>query len=139
MHFDLVMGIGIGLTALAFVPEVSSVLDPTSVGLAWPVGVVLVVAGSLTMGFVVGAVVLLPPLLCAAHFDSGLYGRVYGLVGLAFYAGGGLGPALAGGMRDAQGDYIGALTTLAAVSVAAAIVVLGLRDPEGNREAGAPP
>lgn len=89
-----------------------------------------VIAGCLVMGFVVGAVVLLPPLLCAAHFESALYGRVYGLVGLAFYAGGGLGPALAGVLRDLTGDYRFALGALAAASVAAAVVVWSLRDAD---------
>jgi MFS family permease len=88
----------------------------------------LLVAGCLTMGLVVGAVVLLPPLLCAAHFPPDMYGRVYGLVGLGFYAGGGLGPSIAGQVADVTGAHANALWCLAAVSFVAMIMVWPLRD-----------
>ena len=91
----------------------------------------LLVGGSIVAGLFVGAVVLLPPMLCRAYFDSAMYGRIYSVIAVGVYAGGGLGPSIAGVIRDASTDARPALLCLAAMSVAAAVVVLSL--PERKR------
>ena len=80
-------------------------------------------------GMMVGAVVLLPPLLCAAHFDASIYGRVYGFIAVGFYAGGGLGPSIVGQMRDTFGQDAPALACLATLSLIAAVMVTTLGEP----------
>ena len=84
-------------------------------------------------GLMVGSVVLLPPLLCAAHFDSSIYGRVYGFIAIGFYAGGGLGPSIVGQMRDAFGEDSPALFCLVILSLIAATVVATLGEPSPNK------
>ena len=103
----VVQALGIGLVALAQSP-------------------VALLIGCVVAGFFVGAVVMLPPMLCRACFDEHYYGRVYGLVAVGVYFGGGLGPLLAGLVRDASGSYFPALVALAAISLAAAGVVRGV-------------
>ncbi len=82
------------------------------------------VAGSLLAGFVVGAIVMLPPLLVRHAFGTANYGRIYAMTGVAFYLGAGLGPWLTGLWHDWSGGYAGPLWGLVAVHILAAIVVL---------------
>lgn len=88
----------------------------------------VLIAGSLVSGLFVGAVVLLPPMLCRLHFNPEIYARIYGFVAVGVYAGGGLGPSLAGFGRDAFGQAWPALACLAAISVTAAVIVETLHD-----------
>ena len=85
--------------------------------------------GCLLTGLFVGAVVLLPPLLCRCYFEPAIYARVYGFIAIGVYAGGGLGPSIAGLMRDVFGDAQFALLSLAALSAVAGLIVNGLRSP----------
>jgi MFS family permease len=103
----VVQALGIGLVAIAQSP-------------------VALLVGCVVAGFFVGAVVMLPPMLCRACFDEHYYGRVYGMVAVGVYFGGGLGPSLAGLVRDASGSYFPALLALAVISLAAAAVVRGV-------------
>ena len=88
----------------------------------------VLIAGSIVAGLSVGAVVLLPPMLCRVHFDSQIYGRVYGFIAIGVYAGGGVGPSIAGIGRDAFGQAWPALVFLAGISMAAAVIVESLRE-----------
>ena len=81
-------------------------------------------AGSAVAGFVVGAIVMLPPLLLREAFGSAGYGRIYGLCNIGLYVGAGLGPAATGWLKDWQGGYAPALWCLAATQLAAAAVIL---------------
>ena len=92
----------------------------------------LMAVGSIVMGFSVGAVVMLPPLMCRASFPSHYYGRIYGLVAIAVYAGGGLGPGLTGLLREVTGGA-SALWALVVLSIAAAVAVSGLKRGEDKR------
>ena len=92
----------------------------------------LMTVGSIVMGFSVGAVVMLPPLMCRASFPSHYYGRIYGLIAVAVYAGGGLGPGLIGLLREATGAA-SALWALVVLSIAAAVAVSGLGGSDDKR------
>jgi MFS family permease len=87
-------------------------------------GTALLYLGSAVAGFVVGAIVMLPPLLLREAFGVAGYGRIYGLSNIGLYVGAGLGPVLAGWLRDWRGDYGAALWCLIAVHLAASAVVL---------------
>ena len=100
----LVLGVGIALVAVADV-------------------VLLLVAGCLLAGLSVGAVVMLPPMLCRAAFDSTVYGRAYGMAATCVYLGGAVGPSLAGLLADLAAGYGPALLCLCGISVAAASAV----------------
>ena len=63
----------------------------------------LMALGSIVMGFSVGAVVMLPPLMCRASFPSSLLRTNLRSDAIAVYAGGGLGPGLTGLLREATG------------------------------------
>jgi predicted MFS family arabinose efflux permease len=88
-------------------------------------------AGSALAGLVVGAIVMLPPLLLHEAFGRAGYGRIYGLCNIGLYIGAGLGPAAAGWLRDGLGSYQPALWTLAAWHLAAVAVILMLRPRAG--------
>lgn len=87
----------------------------------------LMVLGSGIMGLSVGAVVMLPPVMCRAAFPPEFFGRVYGLISIAVYAGGGLGPAIAGTVRDATGTPQAALFTVAGLSMLALLLATRVR------------
>ena len=80
---------------------------------------IMMVIGSGIMGLSVGAVVMLPPLMCRAAFPPAFFGRVFGLISIAVYAGGGLGPALTGIARDLSASAQAGLFTVAGLSILA--------------------
>ena len=65
-------------------------------------------------------------------FSSHYYGRIYGLIAIAVYAGGGLGPGLIGLLREATGAA-SALWALVVLSIAAAVAVSGLGGGDNKR------
>jgi len=85
------------------------------------------VIGSGIMGFSVGAVVMLPPLMCRAAFPPEFFGRVFGLISIAVYAGGGLGPAITGIARDLSSSAQAGLFTVAGLSILAILLASRLR------------
>lgn len=82
--------------------------------------------GSVVAGLFVGAVVMLPPMLCRENFASEIYGRIYGAAAIGVYLGGGAGPSLTAWWLGASGSYSHALLVLVAVSTCAAFAVLCL-------------
>lgn len=90
--------------------------------------------GSAVAGFVIGNIVMLPPLLLREAFGPAAYGKVYGFANIALYTGAGLGPGLAGWLRDGTGSYTGALLAFVAFHTLAAAMLLlpGMRPKEGN-------
>ena len=81
--------------------------------------------GSILTGLFVGAIVMLPPMLCRENFAVAVYGRVYGCIAIGVYLGGGTGPSVAALVADAAGGYFWALLILSAISVLAAWSVAG--------------
>lgn len=79
--------------------------------------------GCAIAGFVVGAIVMLPPMLVRRAFGSDGFGRSYALVNVVLYVGAGLGPWLAGLLRDLSGGYAAALWLLAGMHLFGAAVL----------------
>lgn len=99
----------------------------------------LVSAESLTMiyigcavaGFVVGAIVMLPPILVRQAFGLAGYGRIYAMVNVVLYILAGLGPWMVGMVRDWQGSYGGGLWVLVIIQIIAAAMILKPIPPRG--------
>ena len=96
-------------------------------------GLIALIAGCLIAGFVVGAIVMMPPLLVRYAFGNQSYGRIFGMCGIAAYFGGGLGPWLVGVGHDGFAGYGTPLWGLVAVQVGAAAVMLFGRRRSGTR------
>jgi cyanate permease len=79
--------------------------------------------GAVIAGFVIGNIVMLPPLLLREAFGPAAYGRLYGFANIAFYTMAGLGSALAGTLRDLTGTYTLALFIFVCFDAAAALIV----------------
>ncbi len=89
--------------------------------------------GALIAGFVIGNIVMLPPLLLREAFGPAAYGKLYGLANIALYAMAGVGSALAGALRDLTGAYTLALFMFVLFDLAAAaIVALTPKTTPGN-------
>ena len=80
--------------------------------------------GSIVVGFPVGAIVMLPPLLLRRAFGGRHYGRVYALANIGLALGIGFGPGVIGVLKDLAGSYEVAIWTLAGVHLAAALTIL---------------
>ena len=78
-------------------------------------------------GFVVGAIVMLPPILVREAFGTAGYGRTYAMVNVIMYVFAGLSPWLVGLMRDWTGAYSPALWMLVGLEVVAAVLILAGR------------
>lgn len=79
--------------------------------------------GAVVAGFVIGNIVMLPPLLLREAFGPAAYGRLYGFANIAFYTMAGVGSALAGTLRDLTGAYTLALFIFVLFDAAAALIV----------------
>jgi MFS family permease len=91
-------------------------------------GLVYLYIASAIGGVVVGAIVMLPPLLLSDAFGSQAYGTAYSLTNIGMFLSVTLAVAAAGYLRDLQGDYAAVFYTLAALHLAAmAVMALGAR------------
>ena len=89
--------------------------------------------GAAIAGFVIGNIVMLPPLLLREAFGPAAYGRLYGFANIAFYTMAGIGSALAGTLRDVTGAYTLALFTFVLFDAAATLIVASIaRAKPGN-------
>ena len=79
--------------------------------------------GAVIAGFVIGNIVMLPPLLLREAFGPAAYGRLYGFANIAFYTMAGVGSALAGALRDLTGAYTLALFIFVLFDAVAALIV----------------
>lgn len=93
-----------------------------------PPGLALYAACALS-GFVVGCLVILPPLLARRWFGAAGYGKTYGLLALFLYLFQAIGPGMSGVIRDAAGQYGPALWTQAAILIVAILVISRLSAP----------
>lgn len=82
--------------------------------------------GAMVAGFVIGNIVMLPPLLLREAFGPAAYGRLYGFANIALYAMAGAGSALAGTLRDLTGGYMLALLIFVLFDAAAALIVASI-------------
>jgi MFS family permease len=125
--------LGVGLLLDRFpAPLVAlSVLGLAALGiillLGWGAGYGATAA--LLLGLAAGAEIDLLAYLTAAQFGKKRYGAIYGWQYSVFALGYGLSPFLVGRMRDASGDYAGALMTSAALLALSAVLALGLGKP----------
>lgn len=85
-------------------------------------GVGMVPSGALIVGLCVGAEVDLMSYLVARDFKRADYGQAYGALYTIFLVGGATGPALAGALFDATGNYRSWLLLAAGLLLVAAIV-----------------
>jgi len=97
------------------------------------------VAAVICVGLAAGSEVDLLPYLTARYFGLRSYGRIYGLIFVAFYAGAGVGPLWLGHRFDVDGTYARALQLVVPVVAigAAAIGMLGVTAGPALRISGA--
>ena len=90
--------------------------------------------GCAIAGLVVGATVMLPPMLVREAFGLAGYGRIYALVNVVLYILAGLGPFMVGLVHDAQGAYAGGLWVLVLGQlISVALIIRPLRSSAGGR------
>ena len=75
-------------------------------------------------GFVVGAIVMLPPLLIRDQFGARRYSEVYGYTNVGLYLGAGTGPAISGLLFDQFNGYAVALYVLAGMHAIGVLALL---------------
>jgi cyanate permease len=99
--------------------------------LAFAESLTLMYIGCAVAGFVVGAIVMLPPILVRQAFGLAGYGRIYAMVNVVLYILAGLGPWMVGMLRDWQGSYGAGLWVLVIIQVFAAAMILKPIPPRG--------
>tara|TARA_B100000676_G_scaffold313428_1_gene394597 strand:+ start:6082 stop:7272 length:1191 start_codon:yes stop_codon:yes gene_type:complete len=94
--------------------------------------VITLYCASALCGFVVGAIVMLPPLLVREQFGAAHYSELYGYSNVGLYLGAGFGPVASGILFDAFGNYTSALYTLAVTQVVGAALLLSTARAAGG-------
>jgi predicted MFS family arabinose efflux permease len=110
------------LTALCYLLQAAGFWS-----LIWADSALTAYAACLLAGFVVGAIVMLPPILVRETFGITGYGRIYTSANVVLYVGAALGPWSAGLVRDWSGDYGLSLWLLIALHLGAACFFVTLR------------
>ena len=87
----------------------------------------------LAHGFAVAAENVLLPLLVADSFGVDHMAKIYGVLMVALFVGGGLGPVFAGGVFDRTGSYLPAFVAFTLVNGAVLWMMLGVRDERSGR------
>ncbi len=109
------------------------------------IGLLLLLAGeppallfiaSAIAGFVIGCIVMLPPLLIVDSFGAEGYGTAYGITAAAMFVMASLATAASGWLFDATGAYSWPLVVLAGLHVLASFLVLWHGRRQRSREAG---
>ena len=90
-------------------------------------GPIALYTGSAIAGFVVGCIVMLPPLLLSDEFGARGYGTAYGLISAIMFMGASITTALVGSLRDLTGAYSLPFLLLVSMQLAAAIVIIRRR------------
>jgi MFS family permease len=94
---------------------------------------VQVYIGCAIAGFVVGPIVLLPPVLVRQAFGSAGYGSTYAMVNVVMYVLAALGPWMVGMLHAYWGDYVGGLWMLVVLEAGAiALILKPLPRPAAN-------
>ncbi|MCY4590804.1 MAG: MFS transporter [Alphaproteobacteria bacterium] len=84
----------------------------------------LLFAASAIAGFVIGCVVMLPPLLLVDSFGQDGYGTAYGVTAAGMFVMAGLATAASGWLFDVSGSYDAPLLGLAGLHVLASLLIL---------------
>lgn len=84
----------------------------------------MIIAGCAVAGLVVGAIVMLPPIIVREAFGSAGYGRTYAMVNVAMYTVAAVCPWVVGLLRDSTGGYGAGLALLVVMEVAGAALIL---------------
>ena len=95
----------------------------------------LLFAASAIAGFVIGCIVMLPPLLLVNSFGQDGYGTAYGMTAAAMFVMASLATAAGGWLFDATGAYVWPLLGLAGLHMLAALLVLWHGRRQRSREA----
>jgi len=90
---------------------------------------------TLLFGFTIGNVYMMQSLLVGELFGMVSFGSVFGLVSLAGQVGAGVGPVAVGFLHDQSDGYTLPFTVTAAITLAAAVFVLGARPARVAMEA----
>ena len=85
---------------------------------------VLLFAASAIAGFVIGCIVMLPPLLLVDSFGQDGYGTAYGVTEATMFVMAGLATAASGWIFDASGSYDAPLLGLAALHLLATLLII---------------
>ena len=96
----------------------------------------LLFIASAIAGFVIGCIVMLPPLLIVDSFGAEGYGTAYGITAAAMFVMASLTTAASGWLFDATGAYGWPLIALAGLHVLASLLVLWHGRRQRSREAG---
>ncbi len=83
----------------------------------------MLVLGCAVAGFVVGAIVMLPPILVRQAFGSYNYGKNYALINAGMYASAGISPWAVGTIYDQSLSYLPGLMLLLTMQIVAAILI----------------
>lgn len=84
----------------------------------------LLFVASAIAGFVIGCIVMLPPLLLVDSFGSRGYGTGYGLIGATMFVMGSIATAASGWLHDVTGAYRWPLIILTGLHVMACLLIL---------------
>ena len=84
----------------------------------------LLFAASAIAGFVIGCIVMLPPLLLVDSFGQDGYGTAYGMTAAGMFVLAGLATAASGWLFDASGSYDAPLLGLAGLHLLAGLLIL---------------
>ncbi len=95
----------------------------------------LLFAASAIAGFVIGCIVMLPPLLLVDSFDQHGYGTAYGVTAASMFVMAGLATVASGWLFDATGAYAWPLLGLTGLHALAAVLVLWHGRRQQSREA----
>jgi len=87
-------------------------------------------------GFTVAAENVLLPLWVVDCFGIRHMAQIYGVLMIALFVGGGLGPVFAGRVFDRLGSYEGAFLTYAGLNLLTVLLLLGTRDERARAGAG---
>ena len=91
-------------------------------------------AASAVAGFVIGCIVMLPPLLLVDSFGQEGYGTAYGMTAAAMFVMAGLATAAGGWLFDATGAYVWPLLVLTGLHALASLLVLWHGRRQRSRE-----
>ena len=114
-----------GLTIALFVLQAAAVA-----GVVATDNVPLTYVLTLVFGFTIGNVYMMMSLLVGEVFGTVSFGAVFGLVSLVGQTGSGIGPFAVGWMEDATGGYSTPFAVSAGATLAAALAIAALRQPE---------
>ena len=86
---------------------------------------------TLTFGFTIGNIYMMQSLLVGEYFGMVSFGAIFGFVSMASQVSSGAGPLLVGWLEDISGSYELPFTVTAALTLAAAVVIVLVRAPRG--------